>query len=123
VLVLPLVVGALALTACGGDDDDDSASATIPAGAVEVHAADIGFPQKEFTATAGTVTFVYIDQPGVTKHTLEIEGVDKSTFYLEINGAGDRDVGSVDLQAGTYTIFCDVPGHRAAGMEGTVTVS
>jgi uncharacterized cupredoxin-like copper-binding protein len=124
VLVLALIVGALALTACGGDDDDDSAPpASIPADAVQVHAADIDFPTKEFTAKAGTVTFVYIDQPGVIQHTLEIEGIPKSKFYLEINGAGDQAVGTADLQPGTYTIYCDIPGHRAAGMEGKVTVS
>jgi mono/diheme cytochrome c family protein len=29
---------------------------------------------------------------------------------------------SVKLKAGTYTYFCEAPGHRAAGMYGTLTV-
>jgi plastocyanin len=29
---------------------------------------------------------------------------------------------SVKLKAGTYTFFCEAPGHRAAGMYGTLTV-
>jgi uncharacterized cupredoxin-like copper-binding protein len=123
-VLLAVIIGALALSACGGDDDDDGGAApTIPPGAVTVYAADISFPTKDFTATAGTVTVVYINQPGVIQHSLEVEGVPKSDFYLEINGAGDQAVGSVTLAAGKYTIFCDIPGHRAAGMEGTITVT
>jgi len=28
----------------------------------------------------------------------------------------------VNVNAGEYTFYCSVPGHRAGGMEGTLTV-
>jgi uncharacterized cupredoxin-like copper-binding protein len=50
-----------------------------------------------------------------------IEGVDG--FKLDVPTNGDVDEGSVDLQSGEYTIYCDVPGHRNAGMEATLEVA
>ena len=35
----------------------------------------------------------------------------------------EKDSGKVELAAGTYTIYCTIPGHRAAGMEATITVT
>jgi plastocyanin len=37
--------------------------------------------------------------------------------------AGGAKTLTLSLKAGTYTFYCSVPGHRAAGMEGTLTVT
>jgi uncharacterized cupredoxin-like copper-binding protein len=35
---------------------------------------------------------------------------------------GQTSRGAIKLNAGTYTYYCSIPGHRDAGMEGTLTV-
>ena len=36
---------------------------------------------------------------------------------------GTSTIDIANLKAGTYTFYCSVPGHEAAGMKGTLTVS
>ena len=114
--VLGLGLG-LTLAACG--DDDDSADAGTTGGGAEqtvnVKATDaLKFEPDHLTATAGVIHIVQ-ETTGSTTHTFVLDGQD---FKLT-----DDDSGDIDLAAGDYTFYCDVPGHRAAGMEGTLTVS
>ena len=110
----------LTLSACGGGDDDDGDAATggDTAGAGEqlvFHANDnFRFDPESATATAGTVHIEQVND-GATIHTFVIDEVG---FKLT-----DDDEGEVDLAAGDYTFYCDVPGHREAGMEGTLSVT
>ena len=43
-------------------------------------------------------------------------------FLLEADGGGGAQSKKIDLKPGKYTFYCDIPGHRAAGMQGTLTV-
>jgi uncharacterized cupredoxin-like copper-binding protein len=58
---------------------------------------------------------------GATRHTMDIEGV--LGFHLEVASKGAKAEKAIDLKPGKYVFFCDVPGHRQAGMEGTLTVT
>jgi uncharacterized cupredoxin-like copper-binding protein len=116
--VLGLGVG-LTLTACGDDDDDDAgATATADGAAGEtltVESTDaLEFTPENLTATPGVIKIVH-DNTGRTTHSFVLDGQD---FKLV-----DDDEGEVDLAAGEYVFYCDVPGHRDAGMEGTLVVS
>ena len=41
---------------------------------------------------------------------------------LKVN-PGQTEVGTYDLPAGTYSLICDIPGHKEAGMTATLTTS
>ena len=43
-------------------------------------------------------------------------------FQLEAEGGGDAQSKKIDLKPGKYDFYCSITGHRAAGMEGTLTV-
>ena len=117
-------LAALPLAACGDDDDDGGDAGTgtgteEPAGdGITVLALDsLAFEPDELTAPAGTISFV-LENDGSLPHTLVIED-HEDAMKLSV---GDTDEGSIDLEAGEYTFYCDVAGHRGGGMEGTLTV-
>jgi uncharacterized cupredoxin-like copper-binding protein len=80
------------------------------------------FTQKTLTAKAGPATFVLKNASSVP-HNLAIEGngVEIGPSATVANGQTAKISGT--LRAGTYQFYCAVPGHRDAGMSGTLTVS
>ena len=90
------------------------------AGTVDVEAlASIKFDSDSYTAPEGIVQFNYT---GATGHTLLIQDPQFDGFVLTTD-AGGPNKGKVELPAGKYTIYCDVPGHEAQGMHAELTVS
>jgi plastocyanin len=83
-------------------------------------ASQLKFNTTSLSAKAGTVTLA-MDNPSSIPHAIAVEGngVDKDGKTI---GQGATSTVTVDLKAGKYTYYCPVPGHRQAGMEGTLTV-
>jgi len=140
ILVLVCLLAAFGLAACGGDDEgDNKTEATTPAttetettteesagggGTIDVTADPGGaleFEQKSLTAKAGKNT-VELTNDSSTPHDVVIEddgGEDVAKTEVISDG---KEKTTADLQAGKYTFYCSVPGHRQAGMEGSLTV-
>ena len=127
-LRIALLAAALPLTfvACGGDDTEGATTSTTGgagggASSLPVEAFDsFEFDAEQYTAEAGEITFRYVNE-GSLPHTLVVDD-HESDMRLKVAKKGDADEGSITLDPGDYTIYCDVAGHRAGGMEAELTV-
>jgi plastocyanin len=142
-----LAVAAAALSACGGGSGSASSgsggggygssptakpkttAAASPAGggATVALAADetsgLAFDKKTATAKAGRVTLKLTNPSGNSApHAIAVEGQGVDRDGRTASPGATSSV-SLDLKPGKYTFYCPVDGHRAAGMEGTLTVS
>jgi plastocyanin len=143
--LLALALASVALVACGSSSNDSSSTAPTSGGestsgatsgggkeeggggggsTVKFEAdpgGELAYTTTSATAKAGKVT-VDFNNPQALTHDVQIEDAQgKEVGGTELIASGE-DSATVDLKPGTYTYFCSVPGHREAGMEGTLTV-
>ncbi|HEX8752072.1 MAG TPA: plastocyanin/azurin family copper-binding protein [Solirubrobacterales bacterium] len=99
-----------------------SEQASGPGGTVELaaEASAIAYDTTELTSKPGKVTIDF-ENPSAIEHDVAIEQNGKQLAVSEKVTEGSTSV-TASLKPGTYTFFCTVPGHRQAGMEGTLTV-
>jgi len=149
VLAFAIVLAALALAACGSSSDDDSTTTggsetTTESGAaaggeksgeakgksagsaavVDFEADPSGglaYTSDSATAATGKVTVDFTNPQPLT-HDVAIEDSSGKTIGKTELIAEGSDSAVIDLKPGEYTFYCTVPGHREAGMEGTLTV-
>ena len=111
------------LAACGGGGGTSAPAETLPTGALVVTAVSgLRFDAETYgPVTAGSIVFGYKNDDSI-RHTLILAKDDTKVpnFKLVVAKKGDVDSGPVTLDAGTYTIICDVPGH--GNMRASLTV-
>jgi plastocyanin len=130
-LLLVLAASVLAISACGGGNSSSSTAPPATTGGggggggstVKISADPSGalkFEQTDVSANAGTITIDFTNMSSLS-HDVRIEGNGASGGTDQITDSSTS--ATVDLQPGTYTFFCSVDGHRAAGMEGKLVVN
>jgi plastocyanin len=143
--LLVLALASVALVACGGSSDSNSstesggeasgggaaAESTEKTGGesgggstVDFEAdpgGELAYTTTEASAKAGKVTIDFNNPQGLT-HDVAIEDEKGETVGQTDLIASEETSTTVNLKPGTYTYYCTVPGHREAGMEGTLTV-
>jgi plastocyanin len=82
---------------------------------------NLSYDTKTLSAKPGTVTITMTNSSPV-EHNVTIASGSTVIGATPTFTGGARTL-SLKLKPGTYTFYCSVPGHRQAGMEGTLTVS
>jgi plastocyanin len=147
VALLTLALASVALVACGGSSDNSSSATTATSGGGETTSGaasggnkeesgggggstlkfeadpegSLAYTTTEATAKAGKVT-VEFNNPQGLPHDVAIENSAGEEVGATKEITEGTDSTTVNLKPGTYHFFCTVPGHREAGMEGTLTV-
>jgi uncharacterized cupredoxin-like copper-binding protein len=96
-----------------------AAAETAAAQTVDIAAYDIYFEPKEVTIPANTDVTFMIANDGVAPHNFSIDelGID-----IDLP-AGETQETVINAPAGEYEYYCNVPGHKEAGMVGKLIVS
>jgi plastocyanin len=135
-----LILASIALVACGssgsstGSESTGAETTTESSGgeaegksagsaALDIEAAPSGLAYASDTATSkpGKVTVDFNNPQALTHDVAFEDSSGKTVGKTELVAEGSSSA-VVDLKPGTYTYYCTVPGHREAGMEGTLTV-
>src|SRR5438876_11878655 len=85
---------------------------------VDVSLAEFSVTPKVIEVATGGMLMV--TNKGTMPHNLAIEGQNLRTAMLNVGQEADLNLGN--LPPGDYTVFCEVPGHREAGMTAHLKV-
>jgi plastocyanin len=146
--MLALGAGLLALAGCGSGSSGKStgsaatatpttstapaasststSAATSPGASQQLQLAanpegQLKYDKTSLSANAGKVSIAFTNSSPIA-HNVTIESSSGKTVGATPTFQGGTKTLSLNLKPGTYKFFCSVPGHRMAGMEGTLTV-
>ncbi len=146
-VALAIAIGSLGLVACGGSDDDTTPGGAETQAEETTEAGDAGggdaeggtagngdvvdfetpegsalaYTTDSATAEAGEATINFTNVQSIP-HDVVIEDEAGETIAQTEVISEDSASTNANLEPGTYTFYCSIPGHREAGMEGTLTV-
>lgn len=101
-----------------GMGHDETTPVAEGARRIEVTARSFEFDPDEITITAGEDVAIVLSSEDIL-HDFTVDGLDA---HVAADGDETAEGGLRADDPGRYTYYCTVPGHREAGMEGTLVV-
>jgi plastocyanin len=114
-------------TTGGAGSSTSSAGGASASGSSTVNLGVMGtmlmFSTKDLTAKAGAVSIVFTNKSGIPHNVTVQQGTGGKVLGATPTFNSGTHTLKLTLKPGTYTYYCSVPGHRQAGMQGTLKVS
>ena len=124
-----LKIGAVALVAvavvgCGGTaatpTPEPSPSPAPEAAGLVVEASEFKFVSPDLTIGSEGSTTITLVNKGTVEHDFTIDELESIQIAVAVGETGEGTL--TDPATGTYEFYCTVPGHKAAGMFGTIVI-
>ena len=115
--LLPLLLCALTLAACGGSE----AAVRERSGKAAVTLDDYLIRPQTISVPRGAVTFTVTNR-GRLGHTFRIRGRTKNVLVMQTLEPGETKTETRKLGKGKYTMYCVLANHEELGMHGTLVV-
>lgn len=89
---------------------------------MKIKAVEFAYEPKELTSRPGEIIF-HVENAGVLEHNFIVEDSAKKLIgKIAIIAPGDAEQVRLTLRNGVYTAYCDLPGHKDAGMVASIKV-
>lgn len=113
-LLAAVALSAVLVAACGG-----AASPAPTPQTVAVTATEFKFDPSAISVSTGSAITISLTNGGTIEHDFTIDALNAKVL-VKAGEIAEAKLG--DLAAGTYDFYCSIPGHKEAGMVGTLEV-
>ena len=115
-----VAVALLGVSACGGG----GGGTAQPSGSIKVTMTEFKFDPSNIVVPHGKVVFYVVNAGTVAHDMIVADGSGNRVAGSDLVSSGEATVLTIDnLAAGTYSFYCDQPGHRDSGMQGTLAAT
>ncbi len=128
-VLVTLVLASALLAACTGGGGGTAAGKPAGGGGggaaqnVEVKGLDtLKFDPATLTVRSGQPVHLTLTSTGSLVHDWVVDNLDGKKVSIEAAGGQSASTDFTPSAAGTFQFYCSQPGHREAGMVGTLTV-
>jgi plastocyanin len=127
-ILVAVVLAGATLAACGGGGGGASAAKPAAGGGGAAQNVDIKgldtlkFDPATLTVRSGQPVHLTLASTGSLVHDWVVDNLDGKKVSVEAAAGQSASTDFTVSRAGTYQFYCSQPGHREAGMVGTLTV-